>query len=60
MSEQQLQELATKAAAEIEEDILDRKGIGDELGDIDEGVMQEIRDEWVRIIMETFREAISK
>ena len=50
MDEFQKKALAAEIVDEIAADILDRKGLGDEFGQIDEVVRDEIREAWMEIV----------
>lgn len=55
MDEKQLMKFAVKAVREIEEDILDRRGLKWELQGCDPDIRREIRRTWALIIMGKFR-----
>ncbi len=45
------QDIATKIVKKIEEDILDRRGLGNELEQCDGDIRREIRNTWKEIIV---------
>lgn len=46
-----IEQIAQQIVAEIEEDFTDRRGLRQEWDEIDEGIKQEIRDEWTSITL---------
>lgn len=49
-------ERARKIAKKVFEDILDRKGIGNELEECDDDIQKEIKNDWKKIILKVLEE----